>query len=128
MLYRVASDLVIVVHFAWIAFLILGFPICLYLKLRTWRIVHLVALIGTVVMQLTGAICPLTYLEACLKSHGTASAVYPGQFIGQAVERLIYVEDVTLETVTKLTIVFLTAVLLSFWLRPIRFKRSNATP
>ena len=128
MFHRIAADLVIFLHFLWIAFLIMGFPVFLYLKLHKWRIVHLLALIGTVVMQVTGGICPLTYLEVHLKSHGTADRVYPGQFIGEAVERLIYVENVTLDTVTGITIVFLTAVLLSFRFRPIRFKKCDATP
>jgi hypothetical protein len=74
-------------------------------------------------MQLTGTICPLTYLEVYLKSHGAAGQVYPGQFIGQTMEKLIYVEDLNLETVTRLTILFLIAVVLSFWLKPISLKR-----
>ena len=79
-------------------------------------------------MQVTGTICPLTHLEVYLKSYGTSDQVYPGQFIGEAVERLIYVENVTLDTVMGITIAFLTVVLLSFWLSPIRFKKCNATP
>ena len=122
MLYRIAADIVIFIHFLWIAFVILGFPVVLIFNFPKWRVVHLAALIGMVVMQLTRTICPLTYLEAYLKSKGASGQVYPGQFTIHAIEKLIYVEDLTLEKITYATIIFLIAVLLSFRFRPVRFK------
>ncbi|MCX5845085.1 MAG: DUF2784 domain-containing protein [Deltaproteobacteria bacterium] len=122
MLYRIAADFVIFIHFLWIAFVILGFPLFLILNLPKWRVIHLTALIGMVVMQLTRTICPLTYLEAYLKSKGASGQVYPGQFMIHTIEKLIYVEDLTLEKITCATIIFLVVVLLSFWFRPVRFK------
>jgi len=122
MLYRIAADFVIFIHFLWIAFVILGFPVFLILNLSKWRVIHLTALIGMVVMQLTRTICPLTYLEAYLKSKGASGQVYPGQFVIHTIEKLIYVEDLTLEIITCATIIFLIVVLLSFWFRPVRFK------
>ena len=44
---------------------------------------------------MTRTICPLTYLEAFLKSKGNASRVYPGSFLIEKLESLIYVDDVT---------------------------------
>jgi ABC-type multidrug transport system permease subunit len=123
MFYRIAADLVIFVHFLWIAFVILGFPVFLYLNFSRWRVFHLLALIAMVVMQLTGTICPLTYLEAYLKSKGESNRVYPGQFTIDTIEKLIYVEDLTLEKITYATIIFLALVLLTFWLKPVHFKR-----
>ena len=123
MFYRIAADLVIVVHFLWIAFVILGFPVFLYLNFSRWRVFHLLALIAMVAMQLTRTICPLTYLEAYLKSKGEANRVYPGQFTIDTIEKLIYVEDLTLEKITYATIIFLALVLLTFWLKPVHFKR-----
>jgi len=122
MLYRIAADFVIFIHFLWIAFVILGFPVFLILNLSKWRVIHLTALIGMVVMQLTRTICPLTYLEAYLKSKGASGQVYPAQFMIRTIEKLIYVEDLTLEKITCATIIFLIVVLLSFWFRPVRFK------
>jgi hypothetical protein len=123
MSYRIAADLVIFAHFLWIAFVILGFPVFLYLNSCRWRVFHLFALIAMVVMQLTKTICPLTYLEAYLKSKGESNKVYPGQFTIDTIEKLIYVEDLTLEKITYVTIIFLALVLLSFWLKPVHFKR-----
>jgi hypothetical protein len=122
MLYRIAADFVIFIHFLWIAFVILGFPVFLIVNLPKWRVIHLTALIGMIVMQLTRTICPLTYLEAYLKSKGASGQVYPGQFMIHTIEKLIYVEDLTLEKITSATIIFLFVVLLSFWFKPVRFK------
>ena len=123
MFYTIAADLVILVHFLWIAFVVLGFPIFLYLNFSGWRVFHLLALIAMVIMQLTKTICPLTYLEAYLKSKGESNRVYPGQFTIDTIEKLIYVEDLTLEKITYATIIFLAFVFLSFWLKPVTFKR-----
>jgi len=126
MFYSIAADCVIFIHFLWIAFVILGFPVFLYLNWPRWRVFHLVSLIAMVIMQLTHTICPLTHLEAYLKSKGTSGQVYPGKFTIETIERLIYVEDLTLEKITYATIIFLTAVVTSFWIRPIHIKkRSN---
>jgi hypothetical protein len=109
----------------WIAFVILGFPVFLYLNWPRWRVFHLLSLIAMVIMQLTHTICPLTHLEAYLKSKGTSARVYPGKFTIETIEKLIYVEDLTLEKITYATIIFLTAVVTSFWIRPIHIKKRN---
>jgi hypothetical protein len=126
MIYRTAADLVIFFHFLWIAFVILGFPIFLYFNLQKWRAIHLLSMIVTVVMQLTGTICPLTYLEAYLKAKGVPRGVHPGQFTIDTIENLIYVEDLTLEKITYATMIFLALVLFSFWLKPVTFKKQTS--
>lgn len=127
MLFKIASDLVIFLHFLWIAFIILGFPILLYLNWPRWRIFHLLAVVVMLIMQLTRTICPLTYLEDFLRSKGTRGDVYPGQFIIETIEKLIYVEDLTLEKISYATMLFLAAVVLSFWFKPITFKKRRGT-
>ena len=122
MLYRIAADGVLFIHFLWIAFVILGFPLFLCMNRPGWRIFHLFALLAMMIMQLTRTICPLTYLEAYLKSKGTSGHVYPGQFMIESIEKLIYVEDLTLEKITCVTMIFFVIVLLSFWLKPVTFK------
>ncbi len=126
MFYQVTADLVIVTHFMWILFVVLGFPVFLYLNLPGWRLLHLAALIATIIMQITRTICPLTYLEAYLKSKNISDAVYPGAFIIEKVESMIYVDDlITLERITWLTTIFFIIVLLSFWFRPVKLKREK---
>lgn len=126
MFYKVAADFVIVIHFMWIVFVILGFPVFLYFNLSRWRLLHLTALIATIIMQATQTICPLTYLEAYLKSRNMSGAVYPGSFIIGRIEDIIYVEDlITLERITYLTVIFFVVVLFSFWFKPVKLKRDK---
>ncbi len=125
MIYQVAAGIVIVIHFLWIAFVILGFPITLWLNNARWRFIHLAAVIWMVLMQVNHAICPLTYLEAWLKSEGREVEVYSGKFIIETIERLIYVDSVTLEKITYATASYLVLIVLSFWFRPIRKKTAE---
>lgn len=123
MLFKIAVDSIVFIHFLWILFIILGFPIFLYFNLYKWRIFHLIALIAAIIMQITRTICPLTYLEAYLKSKDIDHSVYPGSFIIEKIEGLIYVQDVTLQKIACLTIIFFVVVLLSFWFRPVKRQR-----
>jgi len=122
MFYQFAADIVIVIHVLWIAFVILGFPVFLWLNSARWRLIHLAAVIWMVLMQITRSICPLTHLEAWLKSEGQVTEVYSGKFIIETLERLIYVDNVTLEKITYATGIYLTLIVLSFWFRPIARK------
>ncbi len=123
MLYQIAADIVIVIHFLWITFVILGFPVFLWLNNARWRLIHLAAVIWMVLMQVNRAICPLTYLEAWLKSEGRGAEVYSGKFIIETIERLIYVDNVTLEKIMYATGAYLALIVLSFWFRPIAKKK-----
>jgi len=75
MFYKVAADVVILIHFLWIGFVILGFPVALYFNSAKWRLIHLAAVILMILMQVTRTICPLTYLEGWLKSGGNTKDV-----------------------------------------------------
>ena len=92
-------------------------------RLLSALVIHLAAVIWMVLMQITRSICPLTYLEAWLKSEGQGAEVYSGKFIIETMERLIYVDNVTLEKITYATGVYLTLIVLSFWFRPIAKKK-----
>ena len=115
----ILSDLVMAVHFAWVLFIVLGMPVLVWLNLARWRLFHFAALVVTVVMQVAGTICPLTYLEAALRPGRTAGDVYPGQFVMEFIESIMYVDSSALKTVEVLTIVLLAATALSFVLRPV---------
>lgn len=121
--YAIAADIVIVIHVLWIAFVILGFPVLLWINNARWRLIHLAAVIWMVLMQLTRSICPLTYLEAWLKSEGRGAEVYSGKFLIETIERLIYVDTVTLEKITWATGIYLLLIALSFWFRPLPRKK-----
>lgn len=123
MFYQIAAGVVILIHFLWIAFVILGFPLFLWRNNAPWRIIHLAAVIWMVLMQVNRAICPLTYFEMWLKSEGQGTEVYPGKFMIETIEQLIYVDNVTLEMITYATAAYLVLIVLSFWFRPIVNKK-----
>jgi hypothetical protein len=88
--YRVLADAVVVLHFLWIVFLVLG---------GLWgrrsgaaRAVHLSGLGFSVLMQVFGWYCPLTHLEVWLRARQDPSLAYRGSYIIHYVERLVYIE------------------------------------
>ena len=125
-MYKIAADIVVFLHFLWIGFVILGFPVFCYLNWAKWRLFHLAAVVLMIVMQVTRTICPLTHLEYFLKSEDTAKTVYPGAFIIKRLEELIYVEDMTLEKISCATMAYLVLILLSFWFRPLPKNKAPA--
>jgi hypothetical protein len=118
MIDSILAGFVVAVHFAWIIFLVLGLPVLAALNLRRLRIFHLASLAGTAAMQAAGTVCPLTLLEAALRTNAQDS-VYPGRFITEFLESIIYVDDSTLRTVQVLTLLLLAATALSFLFRPL---------
>jgi hypothetical protein len=117
----ILSDAVLVVHFSWILFIILGFPIALALRMRRLRVFHTAALIGTVIMQITGTICPLTDLEEFLRRTAAPGFSYGGSFVVSWLRRLIYIEDigVSLIIIYILTGLYLALIILSYFFIPI---------
>jgi hypothetical protein len=90
MIYTFAADLVVIVHFLWILFLIFGvFPGRRY---GLVKIIHLAGLIFAVIIEISGWYCPLTYLEVWLRQRREPSLSYSGSFIVHYIERLVYLE------------------------------------
>jgi hypothetical protein len=86
----VLADIVVLVHFLWIIFLIFG--AFLGVSHRAVRAVHFSGLAFAVVMQVFGWYCPLTHLENWLRSRHDPSAAYEGSFIIRYLEEVVYLE------------------------------------
>jgi len=93
----IAADLILIIHLAFIAFIILGqagiiigyFQGWRWVRSRTFRLAHLAA-IGIVVIQAwTNLWCPLTVWENALRRAGGGPG-YSESFIQHWVSRLIY--------------------------------------
>jgi hypothetical protein len=110
MVYRILADIVVLVHFLWILFLILGAFIGVHNKVV--RIAHVSGLFFALLIQITDWYCPLTDLEAWLRSRQAQSLAYKGSFIIHYVEKLVYVD------ISRSAIVILTILLCLFngWL------------
>jgi hypothetical protein len=87
MVYRALADLVLILHLAFIVFVVAGG----FLALR-WRwapLVHLPAVFWGVFIEVSGGICPLTPLENALR-RTAGSPGYPGGFIEQYLVPVVY--------------------------------------
>ena len=96
---QIAADAILVVHVAFVAFVVLGLLLILaggalrwrWVRHRWLRLGHLAA-IGVVVLQSwLGVLCPLTTLEMALRQRA-GEATYSGSFIAHWLAALLYVE------------------------------------
>jgi len=92
MAYRALADLVLIVHFAFVLFVIFGGVLTLRWPRVAW--IHLpVALYGAAV-EFVGFVCPLTPLEVGLRQRG-GQAGYAGGFIDHYITAAIYPTGLT---------------------------------
>jgi hypothetical protein len=94
MLYRAAADLVVLVHLAFVAFVVLGGLLVLRRPWVTW--IHLPAALWGAAIEFGGWICPLTPLEVALRQ-SAGEAGYSGGFIEHYVVALLYPQALTRE-------------------------------
>ena len=87
MLDRVAADAVLIVHLAFVAFVIAGGVLNLRWPRLAW--LHVPAVFWGAVVELTGWICPLTPLENGLRE-AAGETTYRGDFIQHYVVTLLY--------------------------------------
>lgn len=92
MLFRLAADAVFLSHLAFILFALLGAAIAM--RWRWIPVVHLPAAIWGFFVELTGRICPLTYLENYLRSMAGESG-YTESFIEHYLLAIIYPAGLT---------------------------------
>jgi hypothetical protein len=90
MLYKILADIVVLMHFLWIVFLISG--AFLGIRNRAIKIFHISGLAFAIVIQIFGWFCPLTDLEVWLRAKHDPSLAYTGSFIIHYLEKLIYIE------------------------------------
>jgi len=124
---RLGGDALLVIHFLWIIFLIVGLPLGLYFKLRALRIVHAMGLIFALILQLTHTFCPLTIWEEYLRNLHHPDFTYKGSFIITSIEKLVYPGWITLKTITIITAFFVGVTLLSFILIPLPPRKKEKT-
>jgi hypothetical protein len=95
--YTILADAVVVVHAAYVAFVVGGLAAIVIGAARGWRwtrsfafrVTHLAAIVLVCVESIVGVMCPLTSLEDWMRSRGGA-AMYPGDFVGYWAHRLIF--------------------------------------
>jgi hypothetical protein len=87
MLYRLGADAVLLLHFGFVLFVVLGGLLALRWPRAAW--VHLPAAVWGAGIELLAGICPLTPLENRLRRLG-GEAGYPGGFVEHYVVGTLY--------------------------------------
>lgn len=99
MVYRVLADLVVVVHFAYVAFVILGLLVTVlgwllgwqWVRNRWFRGIHLTMILIVVFEAWMGITCPLTTWEQQLRM-AAGEVAYQGDFIANWFHELLFFE------------------------------------
>ncbi|WAR46506.1 DUF2784 domain-containing protein [Methylomonas rapida] len=92
MFFRLSADAVILLHLAFILFVVFG--AALAFRWRWIPFIHLPAAAWGIFIELTSGICPLTYLENHLRRQA-GQAGYSGGFIEHYVLNIIYPAGLT---------------------------------
>ena len=95
MLARIAADTVLLLHLAFIAFVMLGG--LLVLRSRPLMLVHLPAIAWATFVESTGTLCPLTFVENRLRAAAGLSG-YGDDFVGRYLLHAIYPDGLTRPT------------------------------
>jgi hypothetical protein len=101
MFYSVAADAFVIVHLAFIAFVMLGG--LLLLKWRWLLFLHLPAVVWGTLVELQGWLCPLTPLEQHYRTLAGETG-YSGGFVQHYLLPIIYPDGLTHEVQTILAL------------------------
>ena len=92
MVFKLLADLVVLIHFLFVLFSLLGALLVIRWRKIMW--IHLPAAFWAAAIEFSGKICPLTPLENWLRIQG-GGAAYTGDFIGQYLLWLLYPSGLT---------------------------------
>lgn len=110
----------LILHFAVILFVVIGFAVALITNHRWFRLIHAGVLGFITLLMVLRIPCPLTVLE-----EGSTGESYEGSFLATWLNRIIYVEWFTPQTVFIIDMIFAALVFSSFWWRPLNRKSSG---
>jgi hypothetical protein len=125
--YRLAADLVVLVHLAFVAFVLLGGVLAFRWPRARW--LHLPAAVWGALIEWSGGVCPLTPLEIALRRRG-GEAGYPGGFIEHYVLPVLYPRELTrpVQIVLGMLVVLVNLVIYGLWWRRARAGRASPPP
>jgi len=123
MLFRTLADVVLVAHFAFVAFAVLGGV--LVLRWPRVAFAHVPAVIWAAVVEYAGWVCPLTPLENALREAG-GGAGYTAAFLDHYLVPVLYPAGLTRELQVALGSGLLLLNALAYWRLARRRSRTRA--
>jgi len=84
------ADLLMIIHFLWAAFMILGLPIGLIAHSSALRWTHFIGMLITAAIAMMGAYCPLTIWEEILRWEGDSGLTHGGSFLAHHMSKVLY--------------------------------------
>ena len=112
-MYELAADLTLIVHFAFIIFVVFG--ALLFFVSTKIIYVHVPALIWGIYIELTHSVCPLTYLENWFLQKANLTTYSEG-FIQNYLVPIVYPKNLTDDLQTYLAIVLIVANMIMYGL------------
>ena len=123
-MYEFAADLTLIVHFAFIIFVVFG--ALLFFVSTKIIYVHVPALIWGIYIEITHSICPLTYLENWFLQKANL-ATYSEGFIQNYLVPIVYPTNLTVDLQTYLAIVLIVANMIMYGLIISKSKKKLST-
>lgn len=131
LLFLLTADALLIVHFAFVLFVVIGLVLILLGRLREWdwvrnrwfRVVHLLSISIVVLQSWFGAICPLTSWENSLRERAGDTS-YSGAFIAHWVEEILYYQFSTWVFGVCYTIFGIIVIAAWYWVRPYKFYKN----
>ena len=112
MLYHYLADVIVIIHFVFIIFVIFGAFLLIRWRWIIWM--HLPAAMWGVFIEFSGWICPLTPLENKLRKISGLDS-YDISFVEHYIIPLIYPTDLTREVQILFGVVVVTVNMLIYW-------------
>ena len=99
MLYKTLADIMVVMHFVWVLFMLTGFILTLcgffwrgFFDKWLFRTIHAGGILFVSILAVLGKYCPLTLWENSLRAKYDPSLVYAGSCIIHYVQKFLYPE------------------------------------
>jgi Protein of Unknown function (DUF2784) len=133
-IYLVLGDLTLIVHTAFVAFVVIGLLLIWIGQFRHWafvrnfwfRLLHLAAIGVVAAESLAGFVCPLTTWENQLRLRAGGESRYQESFIQHWLHQVLFF-DLDEKVFTVLYVAFFLTVVLSLWFVPPRWPRPRRT-
>ena len=84
------ADMLMILHFLWAAFMVIGLPLGLWLRSPPLRWIHFGGMMATALFAATGMYCPLTVWEENMRWATDPGFSYEGSFLASHLSSILY--------------------------------------